>query len=48
MTSIEQIATPATFGAVWAALSVGHNLADHVIGQQAAAVRRAVELLGWS
>ncbi|GGY12942.1 hypothetical protein GCM10010358_76640 [Streptomyces minutiscleroticus] len=33
MTSIEQIATPATFGAVWAVLSVGHNLADHVIGQ---------------
>ncbi|MEV7830847.1 hypothetical protein AB0P12_09520 [Streptomyces subrutilus] len=33
MTSIEQIATLATFGAVWAVLSVGHNLADHVIGQ---------------
>src|SRR5690606_2457865 len=33
MTSIQQIATLATFGAVWAVLSVGHNLADHVIGQ---------------
>jgi hypothetical protein len=33
MTSIEQIATLATFGAVWAVLSVDHNLADHVIGQ---------------
>ncbi|QER90539.1 hypothetical protein [Streptomyces tendae] len=33
MTFIEQIATLATFGAVWAVLSVGHNLADHVIGQ---------------
>ncbi|MFJ3530775.1 MULTISPECIES: hypothetical protein [unclassified Streptomyces] len=35
MTSIEQIATLATFGAGWAVLSVGHNLADHVIGQTA-------------
>ncbi|MEU9015668.1 hypothetical protein AB0D12_39540 [Streptomyces sp. NPDC048479] len=33
MTSIEQVATLATFGAVWAVLSVGHNLADHVNGQ---------------
>lgn len=33
MTSIEKIATLVTFGAVWAVLSVGHNLADHVIGQ---------------
>ncbi len=33
MTSIEQIATLATFGAVWSVLSVGHNLANHVIGQ---------------
>jgi hypothetical protein len=33
MSSIEQIVTLATFGAVWAVLSVGHNLADHVIGQ---------------
>ncbi|GAA0897966.1 MULTISPECIES: hypothetical protein [Streptomyces violaceusniger group] len=33
MTSIEQIATLATFGTVWAVLSVGHNLADHVFGQ---------------
>ncbi|GAA4119962.1 MULTISPECIES: hypothetical protein [Streptomyces] len=33
MTSIEQVATLATFGTVWAVLSVGHNLADHVIGQ---------------
>ncbi|MEU1487174.1 DUF3307 domain-containing protein [Streptomyces sp. NPDC005752] len=33
MTSIEQVATLATFGAVWAVLAVGHNLADHVIGQ---------------
>ncbi|WP_405008112.1 hypothetical protein OHV13_32125 [Kitasatospora purpeofusca] len=23
----------ATFGAVWAVLSVGHTLADHVLGQ---------------
>ncbi|MDJ0467116.1 hypothetical protein [Streptomyces sp. H27-C3] len=33
MTSIEQVATLATFGAVWAVLAVGHNLADHVFGQ---------------
>ncbi|MEV7192697.1 hypothetical protein AB0N81_12990 [Streptomyces sp. NPDC093510] len=33
MTSIEHVATLATFGAVWAVLAVGHNLADHVIGQ---------------
>ncbi|MFD4835297.1 DUF3307 domain-containing protein [Streptomyces uncialis] len=33
MTSIEQVATLATFGSVWAVLSVGHNLADHVFGQ---------------
>ncbi|MEV0580816.1 hypothetical protein [Streptomyces sp. NPDC050392] len=33
MTSIEQVATLATFGGVWAVLSVSHNLADHVIGQ---------------
>ncbi|MFE6979420.1 hypothetical protein [Streptomyces sp. NPDC057682] len=33
MTSIDQIATLATFGSVWAVLAVGHNLADHVIGQ---------------
>lgn len=29
----EQIAALATFGAVWAVLAVGHNLADHVAGQ---------------
>ena len=33
MTSIDQATTLATFGAVWAVLSVSHNLADHVIGQ---------------
>jgi len=33
MTSIEQIVTLATFGAVWVVLSVGHNLAGYVIGQ---------------
>ncbi|MDX3524310.1 hypothetical protein [Streptomyces scabiei] len=33
MASIEQIATLATFGSVWAVLDVGHDLADHVIGQ---------------
>lgn len=33
MTSIEHVATLATFGAVWAVLAVGHNLTDHVIGQ---------------
>ncbi|MET9414709.1 hypothetical protein ABZY03_11080 [Streptomyces klenkii] len=33
MTSIEQVATLATFGAVWAVLAVDHNLADHVFGQ---------------
>ncbi|MFD6132987.1 hypothetical protein ACFWC2_29180 [Streptomyces diastaticus] len=33
MTSIDQATTLATFGAVWAVLAVGHNLADHVIGQ---------------
>ncbi|MGK4909998.1 hypothetical protein [Streptomyces albus] len=33
MTDIEQVATLATFGTVWAVLSVGHNLADHVFGQ---------------
>ncbi|PCG81168.1 hypothetical protein CIB93_27370, partial [Streptomyces sp. WZ.A104] len=27
MTSVEQVATLATFGAVWAVLAVGHNLA---------------------
>ncbi|MFE9536646.1 hypothetical protein [Streptomyces sp. NPDC006691] len=31
--AVEQVAVLATFGAVWAVLSVGHNLADHVIGQ---------------
>ncbi|CAM5669790.1 hypothetical protein [Streptomyces atroolivaceus] len=33
MTSIEQVATLATFGSEWAVLAVGHNLADHVFGQ---------------
>ncbi|MFJ1998398.1 DUF3307 domain-containing protein [Streptomyces asiaticus] len=33
MTSIDQVGTLATFGAVWAVLAVGHNLADHVLGQ---------------
>ncbi|WP_405623678.1 hypothetical protein [Streptomyces sp. NBC_00076] len=33
MTCIDQVATLATFGSVWAVLAVGHNLADHVIGQ---------------
>ncbi|MEU3862325.1 hypothetical protein AB0F03_34150 [Streptomyces sp. NPDC028722] len=33
MNQIEQVATLATFGAVWAVLVVGHNLADHVFGQ---------------
>ncbi|WP_327722080.1 hypothetical protein OG381_46820 [Streptomyces sp. NBC_00490] len=33
MTSVEQVATVATFGSVWVVLAVGHNLADHVIGQ---------------
>lgn len=33
MTSIDQVATLATSGSVWAVLSVGHNLADHVFGQ---------------
>ncbi|MFI9650299.1 DUF3307 domain-containing protein [Streptomyces sp. NPDC052040] len=33
MTSIDQVATLATFGTAWAVLSVAHNLADHVIGQ---------------
>ncbi|MFI5736137.1 hypothetical protein ACIA49_38845 [Kribbella sp. NPDC051587] len=33
MTSIEQVATLATFGSVWAVLAVSHNLADHVLGQ---------------
>ncbi|MER6237672.1 hypothetical protein ABT185_16655 [Streptomyces clavifer] len=33
MTSIEQVVVLATFGSVWAVLSVGHNLADHVFGQ---------------
>lgn len=32
MTSIDQVATLATFGSVWAVLSVGHNVADHVFG----------------
>jgi hypothetical protein len=32
-TSIEQIATLATFGSTWAVLAVGHNVADHVFGQ---------------
>ncbi|OKJ33200.1 hypothetical protein [Streptomyces sp. CB01580] len=30
---VEQVAILATFGVVWAVLSVGHNLADHVFGQ---------------
>lgn len=33
MTSVDQIATLATFGSVWAVLAVGDNFADHVIGQ---------------
>ncbi|MFC0602527.1 hypothetical protein [Streptomyces palmae] len=33
MTSIEQVAEPATLGAVGAVLVVVHNVADHVIGQ---------------
>jgi hypothetical protein len=33
MNSIDQLVTLATFGSVWAVLTVGHNLADHVIGQ---------------
>lgn len=33
MTSIGQVATVATFGSVRVVLAVGHNLADHVIGQ---------------
>ncbi|WP_329584022.1 hypothetical protein OG500_27370 [Kitasatospora sp. NBC_01250] len=32
-TSIDQLATLATFGSVWAVLAVGHNVADHVLGQ---------------
>ncbi|MFG2895006.1 hypothetical protein [Streptomyces sp. NPDC048248] len=32
-TSIDQVATLATFGAVGAVPAVGHNLADHVFGQ---------------
>lgn len=31
--SIEQVTALATFATVWAVLSVGHNLADHVFGQ---------------
>ncbi|MEU0031730.1 DUF3307 domain-containing protein [Streptomyces sp. NPDC006335] len=31
--TIKKVAMLATFGAVWAVLAVGHNLADHVIGQ---------------
>ncbi|GAA3018890.1 hypothetical protein [Streptomyces fulvorobeus] len=30
---INQIVTLASFGATWAVLAVGHNLADHVLGQ---------------
>jgi hypothetical protein len=33
VTTVEQVATLATFGAVWAVVAVGHNLADHVFGQ---------------
>ncbi|MEV5205620.1 hypothetical protein [Streptomyces sp. NPDC053720] len=33
MTSIEEPTTLATFGSAWAVLAVGHNLADHVLGQ---------------
>ncbi|MBO1417771.1 hypothetical protein [Streptomyces sp. FH025] len=32
-TSIDQIAILATFGSTWAVLAVGHNVADHVLGQ---------------
>lgn len=31
--SIEQVATLATFGSIWAILAVSHNLADHIFGQ---------------
>lgn len=31
--TLNEVATLATFGAVWAVLAVGHNLADHVFGQ---------------
>ncbi|WP_219806369.1 DUF3307 domain-containing protein [Streptomyces sp. SM12] len=31
--TLDQVATLATFSAVWAVLSVSHNLADHVLGQ---------------
>ncbi|MER7198152.1 MULTISPECIES: hypothetical protein [unclassified Streptomyces] len=30
---IEPVAALTTFGAVWAVLAVGHNLAEYVIGQ---------------
>ena len=33
MTRLDQISTLATFATVWAVLAVGHNLADHVLGQ---------------
>ncbi|MFI1361814.1 hypothetical protein [Streptomyces griseochromogenes] len=31
--TLNEVATLATFGAVWTVLAVGHNLADHVFGQ---------------
>ncbi|MFF0067181.1 hypothetical protein ACFYRC_37935 [Streptomyces sp. NPDC005279] len=31
--TIEQLSRLATFGSTWAALAVGHNIADHVFGQ---------------
>lgn len=33
MMTIAQVSELATFGSTWAVLSVGHNLADHLIGQ---------------
>jgi hypothetical protein len=34
MTSIDQVAALATFGSVWAVLSVGHNLTSRTVHHQ--------------
>lgn len=44
-----QVATLATFAVVWSALAVGHNLADHVLGQtdRQAAGKSGPGAAGW-
>jgi hypothetical protein len=46
MNQIEQVATRATFGSVWAVLAVGHNLADHGSGRLTTRLRQGGALGG--